>query len=143
MNRLILWALIALALVCIIVGVGWVLRSQSKTINTLSKDNATLQAAVRTQGETIDGLVGVAGEWQAATIEAQRTAEQARELAWEARQETRRLDGIFSRHNLEELAAARPGLIEDRINRGTSDAFRMWECATGNPDVACDGAEAD
>ena len=34
---------------------------------------------------------------------------------------------IFRRHNLSKLAAAKPGLIETRINNGTKDVFESIE----------------
>lgn len=34
---------------------------------------------------------------------------------------------IFKRHNLAKLAAAKPGLIETRINKGTQDVFKSIE----------------
>lgn len=34
---------------------------------------------------------------------------------------------IFRRHDLQRLALARPGLIEPRINNGTSEVFRQME----------------
>lgn len=39
---------------------------------------------------------------------------------------TRYLD-IFRRHNLSKLAAAKPGLIQNRINKGTKDVFDSIE----------------
>ena len=39
---------------------------------------------------------------------------------------TRYLD-IFRRHNLSKLAAAKPGLIQTRINKGTKDVFDSIE----------------
>ena len=41
--------------------------------------------------------------------------------------EAQRYLAIFARHNLAKLAAAKPGLIETRINKGTSDVFRTIE----------------
>lgn len=41
--------------------------------------------------------------------------------------EQRRYLDIFARHNLAQLAAAKPGLIETRINRGTKDVFDTIE----------------
>lgn len=35
--------------------------------------------------------------------------------------------GIFRRHDLTKLARVKPGLIEPRINKGTSDVFRSIE----------------
>jgi TolA-binding protein len=37
---------------------------------------------------------------------------------------------IFSRHDLQRLALARPGLIEPRINNGTREVFRDLEQAS-------------
>lgn len=34
---------------------------------------------------------------------------------------------IFKKHNLTKLAARKPGLIEERINKGTNDVFRTVE----------------
>lgn len=44
-----------------------------------------------------------------------------------AQEEMNRYLDIFSRHNLSKLAAAKPGLIEKRINKGTSNVFRSIE----------------
>ena len=41
--------------------------------------------------------------------------------------EAKRYMAIFARHDLAKLAAAKPGLIETRINKGTSDVFRTIE----------------
>jgi hypothetical protein len=54
--------------------------------------------------------------------------EQAKTIQ-ENRSETRRLDRIFAKHDLEALAHAKPQLVEDRINRGTVDIIRMLNSA--------------
>ena len=41
--------------------------------------------------------------------------------------EAQRYLAIFARHDLSRLAAAKPGLIETRINKGTKDVFRTIE----------------
>lgn len=41
--------------------------------------------------------------------------------------EAKRYMAIFARHDLAKLAAAKPGLIETRINKGTSNVFRTIE----------------
>lgn len=54
-------------------------------------------------------------------------AEQLNELSASnaaAEAELNRYMSIFSRHDLTRLAAARPGLIQTRINNGTNDVFR-------------------
>lgn len=52
--------------------------------------------------------------------------------------EAQRYLSIFARHNLSKLAAAKPGLIETRINKGTSDVFRIIENDTAIIDAADD-----
>lgn len=52
--------------------------------------------------------------------------------------EAQRYLSIFARHNLSKLAAAKPGLIETRINKGTSDVFRVIENDTAIIDAADD-----
>ena len=41
--------------------------------------------------------------------------------------EKERYLAIFARHDLSKLAAAKPGLIEPRINKGTKDVFESIE----------------
>ena len=45
----------------------------------------------------------------------------------EIAQEMSRYLDIFKRHNLTKLAAAKPGLIEPRVNKGTKDVFDSIE----------------
>lgn len=56
----------------------------------------------------------------------------------EIEKEMNRYMAIFARHDLAKLAAAKPGLIETRINKGTSDVFRTIEQDTTDID-AIDG----
>jgi Flp pilus assembly protein TadB len=41
---------------------------------------------------------------------------------------------IFKRHNLSKLAAAKPGLIETRVNNGTKEVFESIEADSRNID---------
>ena len=52
--------------------------------------------------------------------------------------EMQRYLDIFARHDLARLAAAKHGLIETRINRGTSDVFRTIEEDTTDIDAIDD-----
>ena len=45
----------------------------------------------------------------------------------EIQAEMNRYLDIFNRHDLSKLAAAKPGLIEKRINKGTKDVFKSIE----------------
>jgi hypothetical protein len=48
---------------------------------------------------------------------------------------------IFKRHNLTKLAAAKPGLIEPRVNKGTKDVFNSIEEDSRNIDSLDDGLQ--
>ena len=55
-------------------------------------------------------------------------------------QMSRYLD-IFKRHNLSKLAAAKPGLIETRVNNGTKEVFESIEQDSRNIDSLNDGLQ--
>ena len=48
---------------------------------------------------------------------------------------------IFKRHNLSKLAAAKPGLIETRVNNGTKEVFESIEQDSRNVDSLDDGLQ--
>jgi type II secretory pathway pseudopilin PulG len=48
---------------------------------------------------------------------------------------------IFKRHNLTKLAAAKPGLIETRANKGTKDVFDGIEADSASIDLLDDGVQ--
>jgi len=56
-------------------------------------------------------------------------------------QEMSRYLDIFKRHNLTKLAAAKPGLIEPRINKGTKNVFDSIEEDSRNIDSLDDGLQ--
>ena len=53
---------------------------------------------------------------------------------------TRYLD-IFKRHNLTKLAAAKPGLLEPKVNKGTKNVFNSIEEDSRNIDSLDDGLQ--
>ena len=48
---------------------------------------------------------------------------------------------IFKRHNLSKLAAAKPGLIETRVNNGTKDVFDSIEADSRSIERLDDGLQ--
>ena len=56
-------------------------------------------------------------------------------------QEMSRYLDIFKRHDVTRLAAAKPGLIEPRINKGTKDVFDSIEEDSRNIDSLDDGLQ--
>jgi len=56
-------------------------------------------------------------------------------------QEMNRYLDIFKRHNLSKLAAAKPSLIETRVNNGTKEVFESIEQDSRNIDSLDDGLQ--
>jgi len=120
-------------------GVGYIYYQASES--KLADMNAQLQ----TQAGVITAFETRQAE-QVRTIEAlqnnlQKTTEALNTMSTrnqEIEAEAQRYLAIFARHNLSKLAAAKPGLIETRINKGTSDVFRTIEQDTTDIDAIDD-----
>lgn len=91
----------------------------------------TLKVAKSVQDETIRGQNNVIGIWAKHTEHLKQTIDKMDKSRIEASAESNRLKDILNKHDLEKLSLAKPGLIENRINRGTSNALRMLETSTG------------
>ena len=111
MNQILIGLILAMGLG------GWFLYNQNIT---LKNENTALNFAVEEQKQTI-AAVQEAYETQGKALNnlSTRNAEIEGEM-------NRYLD-IFRRHNLNQLAAAKPGLIEKRVNNGTKEVFDSIE----------------
>ena len=101
---------------------------------TLKANNAKLEYAVETQEETITNLqndFALQGE----SLLAMQSKNQ------EIEAEMNRYLDIFKRHDLSKLAAAKPGLIEPRVNKATKEVFNGIEQDSRDIDSADDGIE--
>ena len=87
---------------------------------TLKNENTALNFAVEEQAKTI-AVIKESYETQGKALNqmASKNAEIEGEM-------NRYLD-IFRRHNLNQLASAKPGMIETRVNNGTKDVFDSIE----------------
>lgn len=109
---------------------------------TTESKMADLQVQLQTQAGLITAFETREAE-QVRTIEAlqdnlQKTTEALNTMSTknaEIEAEAQRYLSIFARHNLSKLAAAKPGLIETRINKGTLDVFRTIEKDTTDIDA--------
>ena len=111
MNQILIGLIVAMGLG------GWFLYNQNIT---LKNENTALNFAVEEQKQTL-AAVQQAYETQGKALNnlSSRNAEIEGEM-------NRYLD-IFRRHNLNQLAAAKPGLIEKRVNDGTKKVFDSIE----------------
>jgi ribosomal protein L3 len=87
---------------------------------TLTANNYKLEVAVEEQKETM-AVMKESYEKQGQSL-MQMSARNA-----EIEEEKNKYLDIFRRHNLNQLAEAKPGLIEIRINKGTADVFKSIE----------------
>jgi hypothetical protein len=101
---------------------------------TLKGNNAKLEYAVETQQETITNLQNDFALQGKSLIDMQSKNQQI-----EA--EMNRYLDIFKRHDLTKLAAAKPGLIEPRVNEATKEVFNGIEQDSRDIDDADDGIE--
>ncbi len=86
----------------------------------LQANNAQLETAVATQEEAIATMQNDFA-LQTKSLGELQAKSQATQL------EMNRYLDIFKRHNLTKLAAAKPGLLEPRINKGTKNVFESIE----------------
>ena len=118
MSKILLGIIAVMSLITIF------LYNQNKT---LTANNLALEGAVATQEEAIQSLQN---DFQLQTTSLLELQNRNQEIQKEM---SRYLD-IFKRHNLSKLAAAKPGLIEPRVNKGTKDVFDSIEEDSRNID---------
>ena len=120
-----------LAIILVLGISSYYLYNENKTLTT---NNALLEGAVATQKDAIEALQSDFALQTGSLLELQgRNQEIQQEM-------TRYLD-IFKRHNLTKLAAAKPGLLEPRINKGTKNVFDSIEEDSRNIDNLDDGLQ--
>ena len=103
--------------------------------STLSANNGILSAAVEQQRETVDRAVEITQEWESHFDDFQNQLDELTQVQRNAAAETRRLNDVFAKHDLERLSLAKPGLVERAINDGTDRMLGMFEHETGgDPD---------
>lgn len=101
---------------------------------TLRENNAQLVLATETQEETISQLQNDMALQGESLLELQTKGQ-------EIQQEMDRYLDIFKRHNLTKLAAAKPGLIQTRVNKATKEVFDGIEQDSRDIDVLDDGVQ--
>ena len=120
-----------------IAGVGggyFYFTDMQETIEELRELNVAYELKFETQAETIDALQKDF-ETQTKALSDLQVQSQA------AQREMNRYLDIFKRHNLTKLAAAKPGLIETRVNKGTKDVFDSIENDTRSVDSLDNGLQ--
>jgi len=103
-----------------------------QTNQVLVENNVKLESAVATQEAAIQSLQNDFTLQTGQLNELQKKSQ-------EAQLEMNRYLDIFRRHNLSKLAAAKPGLIEPKVNKATKEVFDGIEQDSRDIDDADDG----
>ena len=122
---------VLIGIIIVMTTITYYLYTQNKI---LSANNIALESAVATQEEAIASLQNDFALQTSSLLDLQSRNQQIQQ------EMTRYLD-IFKRHNLTKLAAAKPGLIEPRVNKGTKDVFDSIEEDSRNIDSLDDGLQ--
>tara|TARA_R110000796_G_scaffold22231_5_gene64649 strand:- start:645 stop:1040 length:396 start_codon:yes stop_codon:yes gene_type:complete len=101
---------------------------------TLKTNNKLLEGAVETQKEAIVSLQNDFALQTSSLLDLQGRNQ-------EIQADMNRYLDIFKRHNLTKLAAAKPGLLEPRVNKGTKNVFDSIEEDSRNIDSLDDGLQ--
>ena len=115
LNTFILYALISVSALF-----GLYYWYASSTIESLKSENIAYELRDEQQKNTISLLEAARQEQTDNLRDMQITNQQIRE-------QVERYLSIFERHDLSRLAAARPGLIETRVNTATEEVFNDIE----------------
>lgn len=118
--------------IIIVLGLGSYYLYQQNQI--LTANNMALESAVATQEEAIKTMQNDFA------LQTQQLGD-LQKKSQEAQLEMNRYLDIFKRHNLTKLAAAKPGLLEPRINKGTKNVFDSIEEISRTIDSLDDGVE--
>jgi len=97
----------------------------------LVENNVKLESAIATQEETISTLQN---DFALQTSQLNELQIKGQEI----QKEMNRYLDIFKRHNLTKLAAAKPGLIEPKVNKATKEVFDGIENDSRDIDAADD-----
>ena len=128
MSKVFIGIIVVLSIACV-----WLWNENQR----LRENNAQLNVAVETQEEAIATLQ------KDFSLQGQELTELTKKSQAAQKEMNRYLD-IFRRHNLTKLAAAKPGLIEKRVNKGTKEVFdaieqisRNIDCLDGSANELC------
>lgn len=118
--------MIGVAVATMVAGFYWYYQDSQKRIMALMENQAKLEVAVATQEATIK-------QQQEDMRKQAETLKVVNEEFAKAQAEKDRLAEKLSRHEIGKLAEKKPGLIEEKINRGTDNAGRCFEILSGAP----------
>lgn len=122
--------LCALAIVGTITAAALVYRGVLNENARLNARVAEDAVALQAQKAATDYAVRTVGEWADAAKKQQALLDEYSRTQQDAVATMRRLNDVLAKHDLRALAAAKPSLVERRVNDGSAAALRLLRDAT-------------
>lgn len=119
-------AVVLLAVVAILAAGGWYLINLKADLAISEANNAKLEDATRQQNELIDSM-------KADIKQIQETNKELADTVEKQKKDVEALNTKFSKRDFGALAAEKPAVVERLVNRGTVNAMRCLELASGAP----------
>jgi ATP/maltotriose-dependent transcriptional regulator MalT len=126
LGSLKIYAMIGVAVATMVAGFYWYYQDSQKRIMDLMANQAKLETAVAIQEATIKQQQEDMAK-QAATLE------KVNDAFAKAQADKQNLTDKLMKHDLGKLAEKKPGLVEEKINRGTENVGRCFEILSGAP----------
>lgn len=126
LGSLKIYAMIGVAVATMVAGFYWYYQDSQKRIMDLMANQAKLETAVAIQEETIK-------QQQADMAKQAETLEKVNDAFAKAQADKQNLTDRLMKHDLGKLAEKKPGLVEEKINRGTDNVGRCFEILSGAP----------
>ena len=126
LGSLKIYAMIGVAVATMVAGFYWYYQDSQKKIMDLMANQAKLETAVALQEATIKQQQEDMAK-QAATLE------KVNDAFAKAQADKQNLTDKLMKHDLGKLAEKKPGLVEEKINRGTDNVGRCFEILSGAP----------
>lgn len=104
---------------------------------TLTTQVSQLTTAIDLQKQLITEQKAAIADWMSALAKYRDAVADYAKVQQQASAQKRRLQDVQGKHDFAKDAAARPEAVEQLLNRGTSDAWSMFRCASGATGAGC------
>lgn len=129
-TRLILWGLLGVSMVSVVALSYRHYTTLLDTNSRLESEVATLSTDLTAEKTRTEALSLAIKSWDKAAEKQVKALTDLGTAQREANEYSRSLLNVLSTHELGKLASKKPGLVERRVNSGSSAVIRMFEQAT-------------
>lgn len=119
-------AIVMLVMILVLAVAGWYVMNIKADLAVSEANNEKLMEATRSQNELIDSMKKDIAQIQQINGELQQSYEKQK-------QDVETLNSKFSKRDFGALAVEKPAVVERLVNRGSKNAMRCFELASGAP----------